>query len=93
MTAMVLVVDDELDVETLFRQQFRREARCCTDPVLVAGEWAGTHIGRPIHLPRNRRLAVQIPAEHRHRIPKARYRVTNWSEYNASLGQRGRGAA
>ena len=27
MTVMVLVVDDEPDVETLFRQQFRREVR------------------------------------------------------------------
>jgi hypothetical protein len=28
-------------------------------------------------------------AEHRHHIPKARYRVTNWSEYGASLNRRG----
>ena len=27
MTVRVLVVDDELDVEMLFRQQFRREVR------------------------------------------------------------------
>ena len=27
MTLLVLVVDDELDVEVLFRQQFRRELR------------------------------------------------------------------
>ena len=27
MTVIVLVVDDEPDVETLFRQQFRREVR------------------------------------------------------------------
>ena len=27
MTVMVLVVDDEPDVETMFRQQFRREVR------------------------------------------------------------------
>ena len=27
MTVMVLVVDDETDVETMFRQQFRREVR------------------------------------------------------------------
>jgi hypothetical protein len=25
----------------------------------------------------------------RHRIPKQRYRVTNWSEYDAALRQRG----
>jgi hypothetical protein len=28
-------------------------------------------------------------AEHRHHIPKPRYRVTNWSEYDASLKRRG----
>ena len=28
-------------------------------------------------------------AEHRRHIPKARYRVTNWSEYDASLKRRG----
>jgi hypothetical protein len=28
-------------------------------------------------------------AEHRHRIPKPRYRVTNWAEYDAALKRRG----
>jgi hypothetical protein len=28
-------------------------------------------------------------AEHRHHIPKSRYRVTNWAEYNAALKRRG----
>jgi Transposase DDE domain len=28
-------------------------------------------------------------AKHRHHIPKPRYRVTNWSEYDAALRQRG----
>jgi hypothetical protein len=28
-------------------------------------------------------------AEHRHHIPKPRYRVTNWAEYDASLRRRG----
>jgi IS5 family transposase len=28
-------------------------------------------------------------AEHRHHIPKRRYRVTNWAEYDASLRRRG----
>jgi hypothetical protein len=28
-------------------------------------------------------------AEHRHHIPKPRYRVTNWPEYDASLKRRG----
>jgi hypothetical protein len=29
------------------------------------------------------------PAEHRHHIPKRRYRVTNWREYDAALRRRG----
>jgi hypothetical protein len=28
-------------------------------------------------------------ATRRHRIPKQRYRVTNWAKYDASLRQRG----
>jgi hypothetical protein len=28
-------------------------------------------------------------AEHRHHIPKPRYRVTNWREYDAALRRRG----
>jgi heme-degrading monooxygenase HmoA len=28
-------------------------------------------------------------AEHRHHIPKPRYRVTNWPEYDAALRRRG----
>ena len=28
-------------------------------------------------------------AAHRHRIPQARYRVRNWSEYEAGLKRRG----
>jgi Transposase DDE domain len=59
------------------------------DPVLVAGERAGTHIGKPNHLPGTFVLPLKYHAEHRHRIPKARYRVTNWSEYDASSRQRG----
>jgi hypothetical protein len=34
-------------------------------------------------------LPFKYHAEHLHRIPKARYRVKNWSEYDASLRQRG----
>jgi hypothetical protein len=63
-------------------------ARCCMDPVLVAGERAGTPIGKPIHLPGTFAVPFKYHTEHRHRIPKARYRVTNWSEYDASLRQR-----
>jgi hypothetical protein len=63
--------------------------RCCMDLVLVAGERAGTHMGKPIHLPGAFALPFKYHAEHRHRIPKARYRVTNWVEYDTSLRRRG----
>jgi len=59
------------------------------DPVLVAAERARTHIGRLIPLPGTFAVPFKYHAEHRHRIPKARYRVTNWSEYDASLRARG----
>src|ERR1700734_554603 len=60
------------------------------DLVQVAGERAGPHMGKPIHLPGTFALPFKYHAEHRHRIPKATYRVTNWAEYDASL--RGRGS-
>jgi hypothetical protein len=42
----------------------------------------------PIH---HRKPAVPFKhhAEHRHHIPKPRYRVTNWPEYDAALRRRG----
>jgi hypothetical protein len=46
-------------------------------------------MGMPIHLPGTFALPFKYHAEHRHRVPKARYRVTNWAEYDASLRQRG----
>jgi Transposase DDE domain len=42
-------------------------------------------MGETIHLPGTFALPFKYHAEHRHRIPKARYRDTNWSEYDASL--------
>ncbi len=63
--------------------------RCCMEPALVVGERAGTHMGKPIHLPGTFALPFKYHAKHRHRVPKARYRVTNWAEYDASLRQRG----
>jgi hypothetical protein len=33
-------------------------------------------------------LPFKNHAEHRHRIPKPRYRVANWAEYDASLKRR-----
>ena len=34
-------------------------------------------------------MPFKYHAEHRHHIPKSRYRVTNWAEYDASLKRRG----
>src|SRR5580698_1497061 len=34
-------------------------------------------------------LPFKCHAEQRHHIPKPRYRVTNWAEYDASLKRRG----
>ena len=34
-------------------------------------------------------MPFKYHAEHRHHIPKPRYRVTNWAEYDASLRRRG----
>ena len=56
MTVMVLVVDDEPDVETMFRQQFRREVRqgLCTLEFALSGSAAldklSTWIGEKIIL-------------------------------------------
>ena len=56
MTVMVLVVDDEPDVETTFRQQFRREVRqgLCTLDFALSGSAAldklSTRIGEQIIL-------------------------------------------
>jgi hypothetical protein len=64
-----------------------RLAHCCMEPVLVAVDRAETHIGKPTLW--TFALPFKYHAEHRHRIPKARYRVTNWLEYEASLRCRG----
>ena len=34
-------------------------------------------------------MPFKANADRRHRIPKQRYRVTNWAEYDAALRQRG----
>ena len=66
------------------------------DLVQVAGERAGTHMGKPIHLLGTFALPFKYHAEHRHHTllrvlsrPKPRYRVTNWAEYDAALKRRG----
>src|SRR4051794_37648324 len=44
---------------------------------------------RPIYDPRELLVPFKAHAAGRHHIPKQRYRVTNWAEYDASLRQRG----
>jgi hypothetical protein len=45
---------------------------------------------RPAHHPSDPEMAqFKHHAEHRHHIPKPRYRVTNWAAYDAALKQRG----
>src|SRR3954453_2499989 len=44
---------------------------------------------RPTHDPREFLVPFKAHAAGRHHIPKQRYRVTNWAEYDASLRQRG----
>jgi hypothetical protein len=53
---------------------------------LAAGAWSAQ--GDPIH---QRKSAVPFKhhSERRHHIPKSRYRVTNWREYDAALRRRG----
>jgi hypothetical protein len=61
------------------------------EPELVARGPVATHIGREAASLAWIRAIVPFKhhAEHRHHIPKPRYRVTNWSEYDASLKRRG----
>jgi hypothetical protein len=58
-------------------------------PFLVAGGRVATH--SDAHSPHWIRSAVPFKyhAEHRHHIPKPRYRVTNWAEYDTALKRRG----
>jgi hypothetical protein len=62
------------------------------DPFVVAGGWVATHIAKPTPLPGSwicSAVPFKYHAEHRHHIPKPRYRVTNWAEYDAALKRRG----
>src|SRR6202007_1132172 len=48
------------------------------------------HLWEVLSTPWNRStVPFKHHAEHRHHIPKPRYRVTNWPEYDASLKRRG----
>src|ERR1700724_1877660 len=65
-----------------------RTGRCCTDPGCVWGPEPGWRrvvpfiVGKPT-------VPFKHHAEHRHHIPKPRYRATNWPEYDAALRRRG----
>src|SRR4051794_7589698 len=50
--------------------------------------WVGQGAA-PTHDPRELLVPFKAHAAGRHHIPKQRYRVTNWAEYDASLRQRG----
>ena len=59
----------------------------------MASAWALVHGGKPIvgrwrggYLPS---MPFKLNAARRHRIPRARYRVTNWPVYEAGLRRRG----
>ena len=49
----------------------------------------GTHGEAPFASREPSTVPFKYHAEHRYHIPKPRYRVTNWAEYDASLRQRG----
>jgi hypothetical protein len=59
------------------------------DPLWVAGERVVTQIAKPLPSLDSSSLPFKYHADHRHHIPKPRYRVTNWAEYDASLRKRG----
>jgi hypothetical protein len=59
------------------------------DPFLVAVGRVATHIAKPISPLDPLCVPFKYHAEHRHHIPKPRYRVTNWAEYDAALKRRG----
>src|SRR5260370_7266130 len=56
---------------------------------LVAGEGLNRVSGNPVHDRKFSAVPFKHHAEHRHHIPKPRYRVTNWPEYDAALRRRG----
>ena len=54
------------------------------------GRAGGNTHGQDLSPPGNRSaVPFKHHAEHRHHIPKPRYRVTNWAEYDAALKRRG----
>ena len=63
---------------------------CCTEPGPSCGWTGGDTHAEPRSPPWNRSaVPFKYHAEHRHHIPKPRYRVTNWAEYDAALKRRG----
>src|SRR5580698_8384321 len=67
-----------------------RTRPCCIDPAPGCERPGGDTHGEAQSRPWIRSaVPFKYHAEQRHHIPKPRYRVTNWSEYDASLKRRG----
>ena len=64
------------------------ERRCCMDPRPRLANEVRSAQGGLIH---HRKPAEPFKrrADHRHHIPKPRYRITNWRKYDVALRQRG----
>ena len=65
-----------------------RMGRCCMDPCCGWRPEPGRRRVIPFSL-RKPAVPFKHHAEHSHRIPKPRYRVPNWREYDAALRRRG----
>src|SRR6201996_3175818 len=65
-----------------------RTRRCCTDRLRLPARARSVQAGTP-QTTGNPAVPFKHHAEHRHHIPKPRYRVTNGPEYDAALRQRG----
>ena len=70
------------------REYFHYVGRCCTDPGCGWRPEPGRRRVVPFSV-RKPAVPFKHHAEHRHHIPKPRYRVTNWPEYDAALRRRG----
>jgi hypothetical protein len=64
------------------------ERRCCTDLLRLPARARSVQGGTP-QTTGNPAVPFKHHAEHRHHIPKPRYRVTNGPEYDAALRRRG----
>ena len=62
---------------------------CCRDTPWLQVDGRQPTLGSSFTPLSRSALPFKYHAEHRHHIPKPRYRVTNWAEYDASLKRRG----